>query len=203
MEKISDVTSRVLLITLLSGVLMQVRNAKISQEELSEYLQKSCCLKKKMADFMAQMYLSLFSDENIDLWRKMSNAGFREFCKGTWEFKWEGHSLWAADYVCVDCDCDATAVIKVMQPNKVKKAIEAQLRNNPFFSCEEIYNEFSALLIARLDNDFDYYCTSDEECPPVVEDYFGNCEEMVENFCKEYGMQLISFDFNGVTGDYY
>lgn len=202
-DTISDVISRILLITLLSGVLKQLRSDKMSQEELSDYLQKNCCLKKKMSDFMAQMYLSLFSDENIVLWRQKSEEGFREFCNSIWEFKWEGHSLWSADYVCMDCDCDAAVSIKIIHPDKVKKSMEEELQNNPFFSYEEICNQFSELLSTRLDNDFDFYCTSDEYYPPVVEDYIGNCEELIETFCKEHGMKLISFDFDGVTGDYY
>ncbi len=53
-----------------------------------------------------------------------------------------------------------------------------------------------------LDNDFQVYCYAEDYYPPTAEDYAGNFEDIVKEFCQANGMRILEWDFTGENSDY-
>ena len=172
---------------------------KHSLEDISKIIQKECFFKKVAADRMAEIYLSLYSKENGDVWREKRLSGLRSFMEQEWEIEWDGEVQWDAGQVYMDCDYHATIVIAPTEEMN-DPMLDQMLKKNPFLDCEQIAGYFRDMLLACLDSEFEDYCTCDDYYPPVVEDF--DAEYYVKNWCSEHGFELVSFDGAGDTGDY-
>ena len=132
----------------------------------------------------------------------MAGTGLKNFCRKEWEFAWDGECEWRAGGGSVDCFCNAKATVKVVNPQQVADDLKAMLAKNPLLSEKDIFEHYQDELSALLDSDFDDYCTSDDYYEPVVEDYSGNYEDVVKEFCQKHGMELMSFECNGNSTDF-
>lgn len=194
--------ARMLLITLLCNIPDQARGKDADESAISEYLQKESFLKKSIADEFAAMYLSLFSVSNMRGWKEKEALGLREFCNNEWTFKWDGSTEWDAGNVYMDCTCHVEIVITVCDTGKLESKMQKILEKNPFVLAKDIFKEVSKQLSKKIEEDFTYYVEADDYYPPVMEDYSINCEDVVERFCDEFGLEIISFDYDGDNSDY-
>ncbi len=192
-------TARMILITLMIGV--QEQNTQ-DTSAISAYIQRECYLKKSAADELAGLYFSLFSPDNCREWGNKSEEGFREFCGREWNYHLDSYAVWGDDQVYVEADCHVSVNVTVCSPQILHTSIDPLLTQNPFTTAQTIYEFFEEKLKTKLDNDFDYYVTCEPYYPPVAEDYGVNFEDLITQFCDQYGFQLISWDCEGETSDY-
>ena len=192
--------ARLVLITLLSGT--SEKALELDTENLSEDIQKECYLQKNAADEMAFMYHLLFDTKNIAHWKKRKNYGFQEFCDKSWKIKWSGSGVWYSGNVHIDCWCDITAEIEVSDKELAKQAISNLLKENPFTPAEEIFDFFSKKILDVLAVDLEDYITCDDYYPPVMEDYYVNGEDVLNECCRKLGLKVLDFDCDGSMSDY-
>lgn len=197
----SPLISRLVLLTLLSGI--HVKASQLDDSTgLGKEIQKSCCLNQKMSDFLASIYVEVFSPENKNEWQEKAGSGLKEFCGKEWTLAWEGECKWTYDGGHVDCTGSAKVTLKVASPQQVGEDLKQMLAKNPLTSAEEIFAHYQDELCSLLDSDFEEYCTAEDYYPPVVEDYGGNAEYVVTEFCQKHGLELVSSEYEGYTGDF-
>ena len=200
-KSVSPLSARMLLLALLSEV-HQKSLELVMADAISQHIEECCCLNRDMAGFLASIFAEVYSEANQEKWRKKAGTGLKKFCRKEWEFVWEGESKWRAGGGSVDCFCNAKATVKVVNPQQVADDLKAMLAKNPLLSEKEIFAHYQDELCDQLDSDFDDYCTSDKYYEPVVEDYTGNYEYVVKEFCQKHGMELMEFECNGGSTDF-
>lgn len=68
---------------------------KLKDKEIcSKLIQKECNFKKGMADFLAEIMLSLYSKNNKTEWKKNEFGGIKEFLNEDFNYSWHGFSIW-------------------------------------------------------------------------------------------------------------
>lgn len=192
--------ARLVLITLLSDASVKAR--EMNEEDLSKYIQKECCMRKKAADEISAMYKTLFDAENISDWKRRRNYGFREFCSKTWKFNWDGENQWSSGGGHIDCWCTINAEIEVADKGVAKKSVRELLRDNSFTTAEKIYEYYTQKILSALDDDLEEYVTCDEYYPPVMEDYHYNGKYALEECCNKLGLKVVTFDYDGSMSDF-
>ena len=200
-KSVSSLSARMMLLALLSDV-HQKSLELVTADAISQHIEDCCCLNRDMAGFLASIFAKVYSEANQEKWRKKAGAGLKKFCRKEWEFAWDGESEWKAGGGAVDCFCSAKATVKVVNPLQVADDLKALLAKNPLLSDKDIFEHYQDELSVLLDSDFDDYCTGDDYYEPVVEDYSGNYEYVVKEFCQKHGMELMSFECNGDSTDY-
>ncbi|MCD8241374.1 MAG: hypothetical protein LUD73_02960 [Lachnospiraceae bacterium] len=191
--------SRLILLTLLAGT---AQKATLGVEKLSDYIQTECCLKKSTSDDLALLYTSLFCAKNQKEWADKQDSGLKDFYNQKWQFDLDAYSEWHSSGVYVEARFHTTTKLTVSDRSLVKKEMKKQLEKNPFTTSEVIFRHFKEILQATLDKDFEYYATCEEYYPPVAEDYVINYEDLLKNFCKQYGFSILSCECDGETSDY-
>ena len=197
----SPLTIRMILLMLLSKVHLKAKELT-DPKALAQYIQRSCCLNKAMADFLSSIYTEVFSAANQEEWKKKAGMGFDDFCRREWEFTWDGDCEWGYRGGSMDCFCSATATIKVVNPQQVGNELKQMLEKNPFMASAEIFGYYQSMLCDLLDSDLEEYCAADKYYPPVVEDYGESFDYLVEDFCQKHGMKLIASDCSGDLSDF-
>lgn len=191
---------RVVLVSLLAGA---AENAEeMDEKELSGFIQKECFLKKAAADQVSQMWIALFGEQNLEEWAKNDGQGLRDFCSREWEYSWDGEATWYSGGVHTDCWCSGTVEIEVSDEELVRKETAGLLKKNPFLPAEKIFEHYKKILKKVLDEELEDYVTCDDYYPPVMEDYGGNFEGTVEEFCKKYGFDLVNCECEGDMSDF-
>jgi hypothetical protein len=202
-EGVNPKYARILLVTLLAKIPEQVKNESLDLNTLSNLMQVELLITKPIADEFAAMYQSLFSNENIAKWKKNVAKGLIEFCRKDWSFPWEGFGVWYADDMHMDCECSTEAILEVVNKKLVKAETQELISANPFVTSQEIYEIYHAKLVEILNRDFEEYTQADDYYPPVTEDYDSNYLDVLENFCARHGFEIVSYEFDGSTSDYY
>lgn len=110
-EKIDAKTAGAILLALVRGIDRDSRNYENS-ERASEWVRKECCLNKRMADRIAEIFLELYSEENKDEWKAMELEGWTQFKKTKIRCTWEGFSVWQTGGGSVDCHFVAQIILK-------------------------------------------------------------------------------------------
>lgn len=192
---------RCVLSVLLAGIMEQVQDSSSDSEALSKWIQSECSYKKSVADGIAEMFMSLFSTENMVEWSSQEEAGFREFCEGEWEYSFEGEETWHSGGSHVDCSCTAGIDFAVSDADKARKVVSKELELNPFLTDEAIYELFAKKLDDLLERELYDYVTGDDYYQPYMEDFSVNCRPAVEKFCKESGLELMDFQCDGEEGE--
>ena len=200
-KSVSQLSARMMLLALLSDV-HQKSLELVTTDAISQHIEECCCLNRDMADFLASIFAEVYSEANQEKWRKKAGTGLKKFCRKEWLFAWKGESEWRAGGGSVDCFCNAKATVKVVNPQQVADDLKAMLTKNPLLSEKDIFEIYLGELCDLLDSDFDEYCTCDKYYEPVVEDYSGNYEYVVKEFCQKHGMELIEFECNGDSTDF-
>lgn len=194
-------TAAALLHTFLMGTPTFVADGgEHSQEEVSRFIQDTCGFRKKISDQMAEVYLSLFTKENTAEWDSRRLSGMKSFMEQEWEIKWDGQAQWDGGHVYMDCTYQATIVISPVEGQINDDELDQMLRLNPFLSDEDIAGYFQNSLQEYLDSEFEDFCTADDYYSPTAEDF--EAERYAEDWCKENGFELVSFDGYGSTGDF-
>lgn len=192
--------ARLVLLTLLAGIPEMARKA--TKEELSEAIQKECCLKSKPAESLSTMYSKLYSTSQEAAWEDQKEKGFRAFCKGTWHLIWEGESTWDGDGVHMDCSASVTADLVVTDALFAHKAVEDMLKGNPFTDESTIWDRISADLSATLDGELNAYVTGDPYYEPYMDDFWSNTD-LIE-ICDRLGLAIVedSDEYDASSSDF-
>ena len=186
---------RTVLSALLAGIMDKVDGADITA--LSKWIQSECFFKKSVADNLAEMFISLFSDENKAAWDEHTEEGFRNFCESEWEYKFHGEHTWHHGGGSEDCWVDIEINFEVTKPEAFKKLIEKALAKNPFISEDAIFELLSKSLDSTLQRDMEEYIEAETYYEPYMEDYDSNAEYVLKDFCKKYGLKMTYFECDG------
>ena len=186
---------RCVLSVLLAGIMEHMEGAEPAS--LSSWIQKHCFYKKNVADGLAAMFVSLFSEENREAWSDKADGGFREFCNREWEYKFHGEHTWHHGGGTEDCWVDIEMDFAVKKPELFRALIAKELDRNPFLTEDAIYEFVSKKLDNLLQTDIEEYAETETYYEPYMEDYGSNGEYTVKEFFKKYGMKIIYFECDG------
>jgi len=196
--------ARVVLMTMLAGCLDKIQTEEVSGEDLTAYIQKECGFNKKLASTAAEIYSSLFGNEELEEWKGREMQGLRDFCDKEQKMELDAHAVWYAGNVHVDCDFWAKVRLWVRNKKAVEDGVANKLKKNPYMTEEEIRKEYERILQKELEYDLDEYATSDDYYPPVAEDYDDNFEyDVLKPFCEKYGFEVVSWEGEGSGSDSY
>lgn len=201
-EIINQQMCGVFLLTFLNDTIFYVKDTCPEKDEVSNYIQKKCFLKKGIADQISDVYLMLFNEDNLEKWKDIIRQGFKEFCNKQWQFSWKCEDAWYSSGVHVECIAEAAAKVIISDKLLLEKELKGMLKKNPFTSSEKIHLYFQDKLCEELDSDFHYYVVCEDYYPPVCEDYYSNYECLVKEFCDKYGLELVDYEFDGDTSNY-
>lgn len=200
----SNVTDRktagAILHVLVSGICGDLDSDQENMISLSEWIQHTCCITKRMSDRVSGIFLSLYSSENREEWENKKQKGLTAFLEEDFSIGWDGFAVW--DYGTGTIDCHYTAHI-VLQPTKAvvqDEELGALLKQNPFLRKEDIHTYFKRKLSGFLDDEFEEYCTSDDYYEPVVEDF--EIEERLEEWSQAHGFKVKSCEGEGSDDGY-
>ncbi|MCD8295674.1 MAG: hypothetical protein LUE27_10625 [Clostridia bacterium] len=188
-------TARMILIALLAGA---HRQKKRDASSLSSFIQQECGLSASNADDISGILAELLSADNRKEWKDNAEKGFREFCDNEWSYELYSSAEWNSRGRHMDCSCTVNMDIAVDEADALHKALEKLLSKNPFTTADEIYRFIKSKLQKKLDDDFEEYCDVDDYYPPYVEEEYGDiCNDAINDFCADYGLKLLSFDYEG------
>lgn len=168
--------------------------------ELSGTIQKECSLNKKMADRLATIFVSLYSEDHQKEWKDKENEGLKQFLSEEFESTWEGFAVWEEGNGSVDCHYNADIVLKPGRAILKDDTLLQMLKKNPFTTSETISDYYKKSLCKYLDDEFEEYCTCDDYYQPVVEDF--EIEERVNEWSKKNGFKIISCEGDGSDDGY-
>lgn len=197
-EKVSRTNAALILFTLVSETAEKAKESE--QKELSDYIRKNCCLQKKKADQLAEMYCQLFSRDHLEQWKDKAESGLKEFCEKNWNFQWDCSKEWHQGSGFVECTCEITAEFQTDNPDIMKERFAAKLQENPFLTASEISDDLKSVLSEMLDDDVDEFVNADDYYEPWMEDY--DCQDVLEKFARQYGMKLLDHSCDGDTSDW-
>ena len=185
---VDKIISGGILVFLVNGMMDYV-GPESDFQELSRKIQKECGFNKKMADRLAGIFLSLYSEENMEEWESKNLKGLSEFLSEEFCCSWEGEAVWERGGGGILCHYQGKTVLKPKETAAKEKKLQDMLRRNSFLTKEEIAEHFEGSLRKYLDDAFEEECTCDEYYPPVVEDF--ELEYFVGKWCKEKGFELL------------
>lgn len=168
--------------------------------DLSKQIQKECSLNKQMADRLAEIFLSLYSENHKKEWESKDRQGLKQFLSEELSRTWEGKAVWEEGSGSVDCYYTAEIVLTPTAKAAEDKTLVKMLKKNPFTTKEAISGYFTKSLCKYLDDEFEEYCTCDDYYQPVVEDF--DAEYYVKEWCDKNGFEVVSCDGDGSDGGY-
>lgn len=192
-------TAGALLHVLVSGVAGEA-SLNPDMYRLSSFIMKSCCLNKTMSDFMAEVLSDLYSEENLECWKMMDRNGLRDFLIQDFKVSWKGSADWSGGGGSVHCSFDAEIVLTPSEKAVSDSVLAVLIGKNPFMSAGEIHDYFAQKLTDYLDDKFEWYCSAEEYCPPVAEDF--ELDYYLADWCKNNGFAMASCDGEGSTSDF-
>ena len=169
-------------------------------ESLSKQIQKECCFNKKMADRVAEIFLTLYSDRNNDEWNARKLEGWTQFQKSKFCGTWNGFSVWQTGGGSVDCHFKAEIVLKPAESIIADEKLSGALDDNPFMTKEAIAEYYTKKIREHLDYEFEEYCTCEDYYQPVVEDF--DIDDYVNEWCKKNGFAIVSCEGDGYDDGY-
>ena len=167
---------------------------------LSKIIQKECSFNKKMADQLAEIFLSLYSDGNKEEWKQKDMEGLSAFLNEDFRCIWNGFSVWDEGNGTVDCHYEAEIALSPAKDAAKDAELARLLKKNPFMEKEAIHDHFEKKIRKYLDYEFEEYCTCDDYYQPVVEDF--EIEYRVIEWSKQNGFEVISCEGNGDDDGY-
>lgn len=124
-------TAAALLHFLVSGML-DTADLSCEVEQLSGAIRRECSLNKKMADRLAIILNTLYSQDNKREWRCKDLKGLSQFMKEEFLYKWKGFAVWDEGNGTVDCHYEARIRLKPTETISEDKELVALLARNPF-----------------------------------------------------------------------
>ena len=174
------------------------RDSKL--ETFSKTIKSQCSFNKAMADTLASIFLSLYSQNNRKEWRSKKLQGLGQFMNEGMACHWDGSSVWEDGNVEMNCSYEADIELIATEDFVPDGELAKMLLKNPFMTKEEISDYYDTLLTDYLDGVFDEYCNGDDYYPPVVEDF--ELRYYVEDWCKKYGLDIVSCEGDGSDNGY-
>ncbi len=187
------------LYALVSGVQGEIHTDS-DLASLSGAIQKKCCFNKKMAESLATVFLSLYSQEHKEEWKEKELEGLSQFLEEKFEYTWKGFAVWDEGNGTVDCYYEAEIVLAPGDPSAKDRKLAQMLRKNPFLTKESIHEYYEKKLREHLDYEFKEYCNEDDYYPPVVEDF--GISYCIKEWCSENGFELVSCEGSGDDSGY-
>ena len=194
-------TAASLLHLLVSGLLETV-DPSYDVELLSGSIRRECSLNKRMADRLAIILHTLYSEDNKRKWRRKEQEGLSLFLQEEFLYNWEGFAVWDAGNGTVDCHYEARIILRPTKAVSEDKELAKQLKKNLFMPKETIHDLFAGRLQEYLDYAFEEYCTEDDYYQPVVEDFDSNLECDLQKWSKENGFEFVSCEGDGGDDGY-
>ena len=137
-------TAAALLHFLVSGML-DTADLSCEVEQLSGAIRRECSLNKKMADRLAIILNTLYSQDNKREWRCKDLKGLSQFMKEEFLYKWKGFAVWDEGNGTVDCHYEARIRLKPTETISEDKELVALLARNPFTPTVIINRHFAFL----------------------------------------------------------
>ena len=194
-------TAAAFLHLLVSG-LLETADPGYDSELLSDSIRRECSINKRMADRLAIILYTLYSQGNRKKWYGKEKEGLTQFLEEEFTCEWKGFAVWDAGNGTVDCHYEARIILKPTQGVSEDKALAKLLTKNPFTTKETIRDLFARRLQDYLDHEFDYYCTCEDYYQPVVEDFEDNLEYDVKQWSEKNGFEFVSCDGDGHDDGY-
>ncbi len=194
-------TAAALLYLLASGML-ETADVSREVEQLSGTIRRECSLNKRMADRLAIILNTLFSQDNKREWRRKDLKGLSQFMNEEFSYKWKGFATWDEGNGTVDCHYEARIRLRPTESISGDKELATLLAKNPFTPKEVIHDLFAKRLQEYLNYEFEEYCTEDDYYPPVVEDFGSNMEYALPEWSKENGFEFVSWEGDGDDSGY-
>lgn len=194
-------TAALILHVLASAVVIDADHS-YDEDMLSDTVRKECGINKRKADWIAHILSTVYSDDNKKEWERKNQEGLNQFLKEKFICSWNGFAVWDAGNGTVDCHYEAEITMMPTKTITRDEELSQKLKENPFMTKDSIHELFASRLIEYLSNKFEYYCTEDDYYQPVVEDFGGNMEYDLPEWCKENGFELVAFVGDGDDGGY-
>ena len=191
-----------ILCCLLNDISKYSLKKNVEYNDLYSYIKDNCLLNEEIVSDMTNIFLEVFSNENKKEYEKDKEDGFNEFCNMEHKIEWEGFTRWYTNGVHLDCSFKANFSFKIVDKEKLRKDNFEFFNKNPYLTADFFYKKYKEEIAKEIDDDFEEYCTYDDYYPPVVEDYNYNLEGLLQRYCKEHGLKLISFEGEGETSNY-
>lgn len=197
--RVPALTARLVLITLAAGAPRKAET--MSEVALAASFRKTCALQEGAAAQMAALYKAVFSPDSLARWTEKKDAGFREFCGRSWDFKWAGSSVWrgsrrsGADDV---CDAEVRATLRVADPDKAYETAAPVLSENPHAAAEAVFAVFREELAETLDVALGDYVDAEEYYEPYMEEFVSQfAADEFEESCHTLGLAIESLTGSG------
>ena len=190
------------LLHLLASGMLEIVDPGNDAELLSASIRRECSLNKKMADRLALILHTLYSENNKRNWQRKNLEGLSRFLQEEFLYDWKGFAVWDAGSGTVDCHYEARIILKPTELISTDKELLNLLTENPFSTSKAIHDMFAKRLQEFLNYRFEYYCTADDYYQPVVEDYGSNLEDDLLEWSKENGFEFVSCDGDGYDNGY-
>ena len=194
-------TAAALLHLFLASGLLETTDPGYDAELLSASIRRECSINKRMADRLAIILYTLYSQDNKRKWHHKEKEGLTQFLEEEFTCEWKGFAVWDAGNGTVDCYYEARIILKPTKAVYEDKELAKLLAKNPFTTKETIRALFSGRLKDYLDHEFDYYCTCEDYYQPV-EDFEDNLEYDVKQWSEKNGFEFVSCDGDGHDDGY-
>lgn len=180
------------LLHLLASGLLETIDPGYDAELLSESIRRECSINKRMADKLAIILYTLYSQDNKREWHCKEKEGLTRFLNEDFLYDWKGFAVWDEGNGTVDCHYEARIILRPTKAVSEDKELSKLLAKNPFTTKEAIYDLFTKRLREYLDYEFEDYCTEDDYYQPVVEDFGSSLEYALKSWSEENGFEYVS-----------
>ena len=185
------------LLHLLASGLLETTDPGYDAELLSESIRRECSINKRMADRLAIILYTLYSQDNKREWHCKEKEGLTQFLNEDFLYDWKGFVVWDAGNGTVDCHYEARIILNPTKAVSEDKELSKLIAKNSFTTKEAIYDLFTKRLREYLDYEFEDYCTEDDYYQPVVEDFGSNLEYALKSWSEENGFEYVSCEGDG------
>ena len=120
------------LLHLLAGGLLETADPGYNAELLSDSIRRECSINKRMADRLAIILYTLYSQENREKWRGKEKEGLTQFLNEDFSCEWKGFAVWDEGNGTVDCRYEARIIMRPTKAVSEDKELEKLLAKNPF-----------------------------------------------------------------------
>ena len=118
--------------------------------ELTKIIQNECGFNEDISYSIAEIFVNLYSKENIKKWKSREKEGLKQFLHDEFTYKWTGYTIWYVSNVSMDCHYQAEIVLSptqdVIKDNELAQMLEA----NPFLKKKVIREYFEKKLEKSL-----------------------------------------------------
>ena len=165
------------------------------EKKIDQAKQKLFRAKKKYDAAVEELHQLLEERDALHHGLDAGRVTLKEF-----DFEWEGNAEWDCGSGTVDCRYTVKAKLGESTDGVRGKEVRELETDHPGFSEADVVCALRKSLQQELDSEFEYYCDDDDYYQPVVEDF--EAEEYIQEWAKERGLELISFEGSGSDGGF-